>query len=96
MHRVRFPNSRCSRARIDLAVPGRPIRSLVAEDRGAGGVRDRTGPEPGAHELANETVQDLTRQGSTGREREKEKLLLRHTTVDLRLRDENGPQRLRA
>jgi hypothetical protein len=27
------------------AVPGRPIRSLVAEDRSAGGVRDQ-GPEP--------------------------------------------------
>jgi hypothetical protein len=33
-------------ALIGLAVPGRPIRSLVAEDRGAEGVRDRTGPEP--------------------------------------------------
>jgi hypothetical protein len=32
--------------RIGLAIPGRPIRSLVAEDRSAGGVRDRTGPEP--------------------------------------------------
>jgi hypothetical protein len=32
--------------RIGLAVPGRPIRSLAAEDRSAGGVRDRTGPEP--------------------------------------------------
>jgi hypothetical protein len=31
---------------IGLAVPGRPIRSLVAEDRSAGGVHDRTGPEP--------------------------------------------------
>jgi hypothetical protein len=31
---------------IDLAVPGRPIRSLVAEDRSARGVRDQTGPEP--------------------------------------------------
>jgi hypothetical protein len=27
-------------------VPGRPIRSLVAKDRSADGVRDRTGPEP--------------------------------------------------
>jgi hypothetical protein len=27
---------------IGLAVPGRPIRSLVAEDRSAEGVRDRT------------------------------------------------------
>jgi hypothetical protein len=34
------------KACIGLAVPGRPIRSLVAEDRSAGGVRDRTGPEP--------------------------------------------------
>jgi hypothetical protein len=31
---------------IGLAVPGRPIRSLVVEDRSADGVRDRTGPEP--------------------------------------------------
>jgi hypothetical protein len=31
---------------IGLAVPGRPIRSLVAEDRSAGGVRDQAGPEP--------------------------------------------------
>jgi hypothetical protein len=33
-------------AMIGLAVPGRPIRSLVAGDRSAGGVRDQTGPEP--------------------------------------------------
>jgi hypothetical protein len=32
------------RALIGLAVPGRPIGALVAEDR-SGGVRDRTGPE---------------------------------------------------
>jgi hypothetical protein len=31
-------------ALIGLAVPGRPIRSLVAEDRSAEGVRDQTGP----------------------------------------------------
>jgi hypothetical protein len=31
---------------IGLAVPGRPIRSLVAEDRSAEGVRDQTGPAP--------------------------------------------------
>jgi hypothetical protein len=31
---------------IGLAVPGRPIRFLVAEERSAAGVRDRTGPEP--------------------------------------------------
>jgi len=30
---------------IGLAVPGRPIPSLFAEDRSAGGGRDRTGPE---------------------------------------------------
>jgi hypothetical protein len=29
---------------IGLAVPGQPIRSLVAEDRSAGGVRDWAGP----------------------------------------------------
>jgi hypothetical protein len=34
-----------AQAGIGLAVPGRPIRSLVAEDRSAGGVRDQTGPE---------------------------------------------------
>jgi hypothetical protein len=33
---------------IGLAVPGRPIRSLVAEDRSAGGVRDRTELEDAA------------------------------------------------
>jgi hypothetical protein len=33
---------------IGLAVPGRPIRHLVAEDRSAAGIRDRTGPEPDA------------------------------------------------
>jgi hypothetical protein len=31
---------------IGLAVPGRPIRPLVAEDRSAEGVRDQTGPDP--------------------------------------------------
>jgi hypothetical protein len=31
---------------IGLAVPGRRIRSLVAEDRSAAGVRDQTGPAP--------------------------------------------------
>jgi hypothetical protein len=33
---------------IGLAVPGRPIRSLVAEDRSAAGVRDQTGPDGAA------------------------------------------------
>jgi hypothetical protein len=40
------------KAHIGLAVPGRPIRSLVAEDRSAAGVRDRTEPEPDAHAVA--------------------------------------------
>jgi hypothetical protein len=45
------------KAGIGLAVPGRPIRSLVAEDRSAAGVRDRTGPEPRTcSRLAHETV----------------------------------------
>jgi hypothetical protein len=87
---------RYSRARIGLAVPGRPIRSLVAEDRSAAGVRDRTEPEPHAHELANGIVHEPARQGSTGRDKETEKLLLRHTTGDLRLRGERGSERLRA
>jgi hypothetical protein len=33
-------------ALIGLAVPGRPIPSLVAEDRSAEGDCDRTGPNP--------------------------------------------------
>jgi hypothetical protein len=41
---------------IGLAVPGRPIRSLVAEDRSAAGVRDRTEPEPDAHAVAKSTT----------------------------------------
>ncbi len=45
-------------AYIGLAVPGRPLRSLVAEDRSGGGVRDQTGPEPqwsalGPHDSGN-------------------------------------------
>jgi hypothetical protein len=35
-------------------MPGRPIRSLVAEDRSAGGVRDRTGPDPTPSKAAME------------------------------------------
>jgi hypothetical protein len=44
---------------IGLAVPGRPIRSLLAEDRSAEGVRDRTGPKDAAaprSRLANDAV----------------------------------------
>jgi hypothetical protein len=44
--------------RIGLAVPGRPIGPLVAEDRSAEGVRDRTGPTPDAHEVAHGTRRD--------------------------------------
>jgi len=43
---------------IGLAVPGRPIRSLVAEDRSAAGVRDQTGPEPHRAALGPRTIQD--------------------------------------
>jgi hypothetical protein len=35
-----------AQAVIGLAVPGRPIRSLVAENQSADGVRDRTGLGP--------------------------------------------------
>jgi hypothetical protein len=42
-------------AGIGLAVPARPIRSLAAEDRSAGGIRDQTGPKPDAHEVAHGT-----------------------------------------
>jgi hypothetical protein len=45
-----------SRAWIGLAVPGRPIGPLVAEDRSAAGVRDRTEPEPDAHAVAKSTT----------------------------------------
>jgi hypothetical protein len=36
---------------IGLAVPGRPSRSLVAEGRSAGGVRDQTGPAGLTHAI---------------------------------------------
>jgi hypothetical protein len=51
---------------------------------------------PDAHELANETVREPARQGSTARYMKAEKLLLRHTTVDPQLRGEKGRERLRA
>jgi hypothetical protein len=44
------------KAHIGLVVFGRPIRSLVAEDRSAAGVRDRTEPEPDAHAVAKSTT----------------------------------------
>jgi hypothetical protein len=46
-------------------------------------------------DLLNETIREQTRPGGTGQDRETAKLLLRHPTVDLRLRDEKGMQRLR-
>jgi hypothetical protein len=52
--------------------------------------------EPDAHEVAHETIHEQTRQAGTGRDRETAKLLLRHTTADLRLRDEKTLKRLRA
>jgi hypothetical protein len=83
-------------ALIGLAVPGRPIRSLVAEDRSAEGVRDRTGPEPSAHEIVNATMREPAGQEGTWRDRRTVEHLLRHTTVDLWLRGEKGLERLRA
>jgi hypothetical protein len=44
------------KALFGLAVPGRPIRSLVAEDRSAAGVRGQTEPEPDAHAVAKRTT----------------------------------------
>jgi hypothetical protein len=83
-------------SRIGLAVPGRPTgpwsRRTGAPRASATG-RDRS---PDAHEVANETVQELARQDRTGRDRQTEKLLLRHTTVDLRLHGEKALERLRA
>jgi hypothetical protein len=55
--------------------------------------RDRN---PDAHELANETLRDLARPAGTGQVRKTAKLLLRHTTVDSRLRGAKGLERLRA
>jgi hypothetical protein len=43
---------------VGRAVPGRPLRSLVAEDRSAAGVHDRTVPEP---RCSRSCSQDLTR-----------------------------------
>ena|SRR5215216_191655 len=41
---------------VDRPCRARPAdRSLVAEDRSAEGVRDRTGPNPDAHEIAHGT-----------------------------------------
>jgi hypothetical protein len=79
---------------IGLAVPGRPIRSLVAEDRSAEGVRDRTGPEPSAHKIVNATMREPAGQESLWRDRRTVEHLLRHTTVDFWLRGKKGLERL--
>jgi hypothetical protein len=55
-----------------------------------------TPPWLDANRLAHERIHEQTRQGSTGRDKETAKLLLRHTTVDPRLREEKALQRLRA
>src|SRR5215208_1041357 len=55
-----------------------------------------TPPWPDANRLAHQTIHEQTRQGSTDRDRETAKLLLRHTTADPRLRGRKGSQRLRA
>jgi hypothetical protein len=52
-----------------------------------------TPPWPDANRPAHETIHEQTRQGSTGRDRETAKLLLRHTTADSRLRGRKGSQR---
>jgi hypothetical protein len=54
----------------------------------------RRGPD--AHEVAHTTIHEPARHGSTSRDRESTKLLLRHTTADSRLRDEKALERLRA
>jgi hypothetical protein len=77
-------------------MPGRPIRSLVAEDRSGGVVRDRTGPNPDAHGVAHETIRELAIQGGTGRETKTAKRLVRQATEEQRLHDDKSLQRLRA
>jgi hypothetical protein len=49
-----------------------------------------------AARLAHKSIREPARQAGTGRDGETAKLLLKRTTVDLRLRDEKGLQRLRA
>jgi hypothetical protein len=51
---------------------------------------------PDANRLAHEIIRGRTRRGSTGRDRETGKHLLRHATKDLQLRGETGLERLRA
>ena len=49
-----------------------------------------------SNRLAHESIREQKRQGSTSRDRETAKHLLRVTTADLWLRDEKGLERLRA
>jgi hypothetical protein len=51
---------------------------------------------PDANRLAHEMLREQRRRDGTGRDRVAAKLLLRRTTVDVRLRDEKGLERLRA
>jgi hypothetical protein len=51
---------------IGLAVPGQPIRSLVAEGRSAESVRDRMGVNPS---VRTESVMQRSGMGSSGRKR---------------------------
>jgi len=67
----------------------------TGQDR-AGSPRDRFQLPADAHEFAHKTIHEQTRQAGTGRDRETAKLLLRHTTADVRLRDEKTLKRLRA
>ena len=68
-------------------------RELVGEQKAFATGRDRN---PDAHGVAQETVRELARQGSTGRETKTTKRLVRRATEEVRLRHEKGLERLRA
>jgi hypothetical protein len=72
---------------------GLPVGGADGSDLHATSLPVRTAD---AHELANKTGREQMKQAGTGRDRELAKLLLRRTTVDLRLRGEKGLERLRA
>src|SRR5215217_6324325 len=63
---------RSAQVSIDLAVPGRPIRSLVAEDQSAGGVRERTGPDPRSALGPSRTGTTRARAVTNGHQRRRE------------------------
>jgi hypothetical protein len=69
---------------------------------GRGGPERRRRPRPdgtgtlNAHAVAHETIRQPARQGSMGWYGETATLLLKHTKVDVRLRDEKAMERLRA